>query len=256
MEVFLQHLISQSLAFTLLAVALVAFLESLALVGLLLPGTVMMATLGALIGSGTLGFYPAWGAGVVGCFFGDWLSYFLGHGFKKPLRKWSFLKKHRVMLNKTEYALHRHSMSTILIGRFVGPTRPLVPLVAGMLDLPPLKFALPNVIGCLTWPPIYFMPGILAGVALDIPEGQHSWQFRWLLLAVALLFWLACWLIWRWKRCCKTSVDTLLGQWLPQTRLRWLIPLCWVAVAAAVTALIKHPCMPAYAHYFWQVVRF
>jgi len=66
MEVFLQHLISQSLAFTLLAVALVAFLESLALVGLLLPGTVMMATLGALIGSGTLGFYPAWGAGVVG----------------------------------------------------------------------------------------------------------------------------------------------------------------------------------------------
>jgi len=122
--------------------------------------------------------------------------------------------------------------------------------------LPPLKFALPNVIGCLTWPPIYFMPGILAGVALDIPEGQHSGQFRWLLLAVALLFWLACWLIWRWKRCCKTSVDTLLGQWLPQTRLRWLIPLCWVAVAAAVTALIKHPCMPAYAHYFWQVVRF
>ena len=46
MEAYLQDLI-QSLAFTLMVVLLVAFLESLALVGLLLPGTVMMASIGA-----------------------------------------------------------------------------------------------------------------------------------------------------------------------------------------------------------------
>ena len=59
MESYLEHLITQSVAFSLLAVGLVAFLESLALVGLLLPGTVMMATLGALIGSGRVNFYEA-----------------------------------------------------------------------------------------------------------------------------------------------------------------------------------------------------
>lgn len=67
MEAYLQHLITQSLAFTLMVVMFVAFLESLALVGLLLPGTVMMASIGALIGSGQVDFYYAWAAGIVGC---------------------------------------------------------------------------------------------------------------------------------------------------------------------------------------------
>ncbi|VDZ05340.1 DedA family integral membrane protein [Escherichia coli] len=56
-----------------MAVVLVAFLESLALVGLILPGTVLMAGLGALIGSGELSFWHAWLAGIVGCLLGDWI---------------------------------------------------------------------------------------------------------------------------------------------------------------------------------------
>ena len=49
MQAFLEHFILQSAMYALIAVALVAFLESLALVGLILPGTVLMAGLGALI---------------------------------------------------------------------------------------------------------------------------------------------------------------------------------------------------------------
>ena len=134
MEAFLEHFITQSVAYSLIAIALVAFLESLALVGLLLPGTVLMAALGALIGSGEVNFYEAWAVGIIGCLLGDWISFWLGWRFKKPLHRWSFLKKHKALLDKTEHALHQHSMFTILVGRFVGPTRPLVPMVAGMLD--------------------------------------------------------------------------------------------------------------------------
>ena len=61
MEVWIQHLLTQSLDWALFAVAVVTFFESLALVGLILPGTVLMASLGALIGSGKIGLYPAWG---------------------------------------------------------------------------------------------------------------------------------------------------------------------------------------------------
>ena len=46
MQALLEHFITQSVMYSLIAVALVAFLESLALVGLILPGTVMMAGLG------------------------------------------------------------------------------------------------------------------------------------------------------------------------------------------------------------------
>lgn len=135
MQALLEHFITQSTVYSLMAVVLVAFLESLALVGLILPGTVLMAGLGALIGSGELSFWHAWLAGIVGCLLGDWISFWLGWRFKKSLHRWSFLKKNKALLDKTEHALHQHSMFTILVGRFVGPTRPLVPMVAGMLDL-------------------------------------------------------------------------------------------------------------------------
>ncbi len=136
MQALLEHFITQSVMYSLIAVALVAFLESLALVGLILPGTVMMAGLGALIGSGEVNFWQAWLAGIIGCLLGDWISFWLGWRFKAPLHRWSFMKKNKALLDKTEHALHQHSMFTILVGRFVGPTRPLVPMVAGMLDLP------------------------------------------------------------------------------------------------------------------------
>ncbi len=67
MEAYLLHLLTQSLAFTLFIVMLVTFLESLALVGMLLPGTVMMTSVGALIGSGEVDFYFAWVAATLGC---------------------------------------------------------------------------------------------------------------------------------------------------------------------------------------------
>ncbi|MBZ4893713.1 DedA family protein, partial [Salmonella enterica] len=174
MQALLEHFITQSTLYSLIAVLLVAFLESLALVGLILPGTVLMAGLGALIGSGELNFWHAWLVGIIGCLMGDWISFWLGWRFKKPLHRWSFMKKNKSLLDKTEHALHQHSMFTILVGRFVGPTRPLVPMVAGMLDLPVAKFIGPNLIGCLLWPPFYFLPGILAGAAIDIPSDMQS----------------------------------------------------------------------------------
>lgn len=81
MQALLEHFITQSTVYSLMAVVLVAFLESLALVGLILPGTVLMAGLGALIGSGELSFWHAAG-GIVGCLLGDWISFWLGWRFK------------------------------------------------------------------------------------------------------------------------------------------------------------------------------
>ncbi|QKJ85816.1 DedA family protein [Paramixta manurensis] len=251
MEAWLEHLITQSLAWSLVAVMLVAFFESLALVGLLLPGTVLMATLGALIGSGKMSLYPAWGVGIIGCLLGDWVSYYIGWKFKGPLHRWRFLKKYQAMLDKTEHALYQHSMFTILIGRFIGPTRPLVPMVAGMLELPVSKFIPPNLIGCLLWPPLYFLPGILAGVAIDVPKGESSNHFTWLLLLVALLAWLGVWLCWRWIRSGKQ--DDWATPLLTPARLRWVAPVGLVVGLGSFIAIQFHPMMPLFRHLLWRV---
>lgn len=253
MQALLEHFVTQSTTYTLVAIALVAFLESLALVGLILPGTVMMAALGALIGSGDVNFWHAWMAGIVGCLLGDWISFWLGWRFKKPLHRWAFIRKNKALLDKTEHALHQHSMFTILVGRFVGPTRPIVPMVAGMLDLPITKFFPPNIIGCLLWPPFYFLPGILAGAAIDIPAGEQSGGFKWLLLLAAVLLWLAFWMCWRLWRSGKAGLDRLTA-WLPRRRLFWLAPLLCVGAVLAVTILVRHPLMPIYLSILQKVI--
>lgn len=251
MEAWLQHIITQSLAWSLLAVGLVTFLESLALVGLLLPGTVLMASFGALIGSGQVALYPAWLAGIIGCLLGDWISYLIGWQFKGPLHRWSFIKRHQKLMDKTEHALHEHSMFTIIVGRFIGPTRPLIPLVAGMLELPVRKFLPPNIIGCLLWPPLYLLPGILAGVAIDVPKDASSGLFKWLLLLVAIVVWLGCWLSWRWIRA-KKQHDWA-TPYLPASRLRWLAPVMLVGAIGSFVAIQFHPLMPVFRHLLWQV---
>ncbi len=251
MEAWIQHLFSQSLEYALIAVALVTFLESLAFVGLLLPGTVLMASLGALVGSGQIGLYPAWAAGFVGCLIGDWVSYGIGWKFQGPLHRWKYLKKYKGLLDKTEHALHQHSMFTILVGRFVGPTRPLIPLAAGMLELPVRKFLPPNLIGCILWPPAYLMPGILAGVAIDVPQAAQGGSFKWLLLLVALLLWVGGWLLWRWSRSGKTM--DWATKYLPASRLRWLAPLMAAIGLGAFIAIQFHPMMPIFLHLLWKV---
>ncbi|CAK9886070.1 MAG: Inner membrane protein YabI [Candidatus Erwinia impunctatus] len=251
MDLWLEQLVTQSLAWSLLAVAIIDFLESLAFVGLLLPGAVLMASFGALIGSGQVGLYPAWAAAAVGCLLGDWISYLTGRQFKGPLHRWSLVKKYQNLMAKTEHALHQHSMFTIIVGRFVGPTRPLIPLVAGMLELPVRKFLPPNLIGCLFWPPVYLLPGILAGVAIDVPVQAQSGLFKWLLLSVALLVWLAGWLLWRTLRGEK-KVDWLTPR-LPVSRLRWLTPLMLLLAVSSLLAIQYHPMMPLFRQLLWQV---
>ncbi|MFP1888778.1 DedA family protein [Lonsdalea quercina] len=251
MQAWLEHLVTQSLAYSLLAVLLVAFLESLALVGLLLPGTIMMASLGTLIGSGHLGLYPAWGVGIIGCLLGDWISYYVGWRFKDRLHGWSFVKKHSAYLYRVEKMLHQHHLATILVGRFIGPTRPLIPMVAGMLELPPKRFLVPNIIGCLTWPLVYLMPGILAGVAIDIPHAADSGSFRWLLLIAAVLTWSAGWLLWRAWRTRRAPSEG----WLTPARLRWLAPIATVAAVISLVLLWRHPLMSVYLHLLLQIFR-
>ncbi|MTD41042.1 DedA family protein [Erwinia sp. CPCC 100877] len=252
MEDFLRHFV---IHYSLIAIWLVAFLESLALVGLVMPGTVVMGALGALIGSGQVNFYSAWGVGTLGCLLADWISYWLGWRFRGPLHRWSFLKKQKAWLDKTEHALHQHSMFTILVGRFIGPTRPLVPMVAGMLELPVRKFIGPNIIGCILWPPFYFLPGILAGAAIDIPAELEGGAFKWWLLAAALLLWLAGWLCWRLWRSGKAVKDSLTA-YLSRGRLLWLAPFCAIVAIAVTLRVAFHPLMPVYLRILGKVLGF
>jgi undecaprenyl-diphosphatase len=178
------------------AVFVVALSESLAVVGLIVPGALLMVGAGALIGVGVAGFWSTMIAAVAGAVAGDGLSFWLGYHYRGRLPDlWPF-RKHPRWLEIGERYFHRHGGKSVLFGRFVGPVRPFVPVVAGMLEMPPRKFIGVNVLSALAWAPAYLLPGIAFGASIAL-AGQVAVRLVVILLLLGVLTWLTLWSIHR-----------------------------------------------------------
>jgi membrane protein DedA with SNARE-associated domain len=178
-------------------VFLVASGESLAIVGLVVPGAVIMVAAGALVALGALEFWPTLLAAVVGAITGDGISYWLGRHYHERLRSvWPF-RSHAEWLSRGENFFHRHGTKSVLLGRFVGPVRPIIPVVAGMLGMRPAAFYGVNVVSALAWAPAYLLPGMAFGVSLAL-AGVVAARLAFLLILLVASTWLLLWLV-RWS---------------------------------------------------------
>ncbi|QCI15830.1 DedA family protein [Buchnera aphidicola] len=252
MESWITSFITESLTYALLVVGIISFLESLAFVGLLLPGIILMTMLGTFIGDGRLSFYPAWISGTVGCLLGDWISYYIGLYFKNWLYNLKFLKKNQSLFNRVQSVLHKHSIMTIIVGRFIGPTRPLIPMVSGMLKLPLNKFIFPSIIGCILWPPVYFFPGIVTGITINIPQNTENNYFKWLLLLISILIWLGIWLTSKWWKIKKNKIKT--SSFFTQKKIGWLAILTTLSGIFSLIAIQFHPTMLIFRKIFFTIL--
>ena len=139
--------------------------ESVAIIGTIVPGSVTMTAIGTLAGAGVIPLYATIVWAMLGAIVGDSISYWLGHYFKAGLRTiWPFRNNPGVLERGEKFVL-RYGVMSVFIGRFVGPVRALVPLVAGMLGMKPLQFTIANVTSAIGWAPAYMLPGILLGAA-------------------------------------------------------------------------------------------
>lgn len=168
--------------------------ESVAIIGTIVPGTLTMTAIGALAGAGVI---PLWSTiiwAILGAIVGDGISYWIGHYFKDRLRRmWPF-KDNPGILQKGEVFVHKYGVTSVFIGRFVGPVRALVPVVAGMLGMKPWQFTIANIASAIGWAPAYMMPGILLGAAsLELPPDialHVILGFFMILLFFTLIAWL------------------------------------------------------------------
>jgi membrane protein DedA with SNARE-associated domain len=149
-------------------VFLVAFFESLALVGLVLPGAVMMFGIGALVGGGVMPLWPTLIWAAAGAIAGDGISFWLGRTLHMRIKTLWPLNKHPELIANATNFFHRHGGKSILFGRFIGPIRPVIPAVAGMLEMSPQRFFIVNVISGILWAPVYVFPGILFAASLGL----------------------------------------------------------------------------------------
>ena len=122
------------------AVFIVACVECLAIAGLIVPGTVLLFAIAALAGSGALSLSETLLLGFLGGLLGDAVSYFLGRHFHQNIRRLPGLRHHPEWMNGAETYFHKYGIASLLVGRFIGPLRPMLPMVAGMCDMPIPRF--------------------------------------------------------------------------------------------------------------------
>jgi len=167
---------------------IVAMAESLAIIGLVVPGVVIMFGIGALISSGAIEFWPAMGWAVAGAITGDGFSFWLGVHYRHRLTAlWPF-NKHPETLTRGIDFFNRYGGKSVAIGRFFGPVRAVIPLVAGMMGMPASRFLLANIASALVWAPAYLLPGIVFGASLELASAVAVRLVAIILLLVAVIW--------------------------------------------------------------------
>lgn len=138
-----------------------AFAESLAFVALLVPATVILWGVGALIGAAGLEFWPIWFAAAIGAALGDWVSYWLGlHYHEQIARMWP-IRNYPDLLPRGRRFFDKWGALGVFAGRFVGPLRAAVPLAAGACEMPRAPFQLANWTSAFAWATTTLAPGLL-----------------------------------------------------------------------------------------------
>ncbi len=177
------------------AVALVlaiAFIESIFLLGLIVPGAFLLFGFGALVAAGGMDFTATISAAVIGSALGDNLSYWLGHWLRDDMKRLPFLQKYTGLIQRGEDFFERHGGKSIVLGRMIGALRPVMPTVAGAAGMRPLVFFAIDAAVMIPWVALYMLPGMLFGASMNLASEIATNLFLLLLLfggALWLLLW-------------------------------------------------------------------
>jgi membrane protein DedA with SNARE-associated domain len=155
-----------------LVVAALALGESIAVLSLVVPATVLLIGVGALVDTGGLAFWPLWAGAVIGAVLGDWLSFEFGRYFQDAAKRMWPLNRQPAMIAKGEAYTRRWGAGAVFFGRFLGPLRAVVPLVAGIFLMPRLVFLAAAIVSAQVWAFLLLTAGDAAGQAAGFLLGR------------------------------------------------------------------------------------
>ena len=185
-----------------IAVFFIALVESLAVVGLVIPGVAMMFAVGALIGASVLPFTSICLWATAGAIFGDSLSFWVGRYFQLELQKFWPFRSYPWMIDRGIRFFHAYGGRSLIFGRFFGPVRGVIPLVVGMLNMPVGRFLVISVFSATIWAPAYLLPGMVFGASLELASRMAGHLVFLIILLIALL-WIIFWALKKIYRFCR-----------------------------------------------------
>jgi membrane-associated protein len=149
----------------LLVTGLFTTAETSMLVGMVVPGDTVMLLAGATVTSSAR-FAALVAVGTLGSLTGETIGYLLGHRFRDQLRNGRI--GHRVGEGnwaKAEAFLNGGGGPAVAAARFVAIVHAVLPVVAGTVRMPYLRFIARSATGAVAWSLLYTTIGAVAGAS-------------------------------------------------------------------------------------------
>jgi len=182
--------IQQHSEFAWLIVFLIAFIESMAIIGLVMPGWVLLVGIGTMIGADVLEFWPVVISAYFGAVIGEYISFHVGYHYHEIILKWKYVARHQKMIERSKMFFEKHGAAGVFFGRFIGPVRAVMPLIAGISEMSKRTFFWVNLSSGLIWAPLYLIPGILVGATFQL-EKEMSMSLLFIFSIIGLVLWMA-----------------------------------------------------------------
>ena len=162
-----------------------AFIESFALIGVVIPGVVLLAVISGMAAS-TLNVFELVLIAYVASFLADILSFLLGTSISKSIDKlWPFNKYPNLLVQGRRF-VKRFGILGVFVGKFIGPIRPLLPLTAGSLGMNFKYFLTVEIFSSFLWALLYTVPGYYAGKSILDSQFNLNWLIA-IIIGVAIL---------------------------------------------------------------------
>nr|WP_279306605.1 DedA family protein [Microvirga solisilvae] len=146
-------------AYAPLIVAIMTFAESFAFISLVLPMIGILVAVGFALAAAEVPFWQVWLGAATGAFLSAWLSYEIGFKVKKKAYAVWPLSRNPGLIERGERFFERFGPWAVFLGRFFGPTRAVVPLVAGIFLMPRVLFQSANMASASVWAFALLAPG-------------------------------------------------------------------------------------------------
>ncbi len=171
----------------------ITFGESFVLAGIFIPGTILLIVMGGLVPQNYYDFYDLVFFAVCGAILGNAVSYELGHFGRLQTERYPFIAKY---IKTGKDFFKKHGGKSIILARFIGPIRSIVPFVAGVSDMHRGQFYVLNVLSAIIWSFSYIALGYVFGYAWKRAVVVSSTAVTSLVVLIGLVV-LAMWL-YRW----------------------------------------------------------
>lgn len=170
----------------------VSFGESFVGISLLFPGTTIMVIAGTfarwpLNPDGILSVWPLLVGAISGAVTGDAISFYIGRRFGHLVeRHWYFLR-HPDLLKQGYRFFEKYGVASVFVGRFFGPVRAVIPLVAGIMEMSWSQFWVANVGSAFVWAPALLFLGTVLTVLTKVLGAPRHWHVTASVAAVVAL---------------------------------------------------------------------